>query len=98
MSKKCEGWDISAVLWEDACTSLDDPGQGTIPTLSFGVAVPDKRRRVIRVVHDFTAMEGGHPGALTAIPRRGMVSRVIFLARLPIPDEFKRYWGDFEAN
>jgi hypothetical protein len=97
MSKR-DGWDISAVLWEDACTSIDNPGQGIVPTLSFGVAVPDGKRRAVRVVHDFTALAGGSPGVITAIPRRGMVSRVIFLARLPIPEEFKKYWGECESS
>jgi hypothetical protein len=94
MSKKRDGWDISAVLWQDACTSIDDPRQGVVPTLSFGVVVPDRQRGIIRVVHDLNALAGGSPGALTAISKRGMVVRRVFLARLPIPEEFKKYWDD----
>jgi hypothetical protein len=94
MGKKPEGWDISAVLWEDACTSIDDPRQGVVPTLSFGVVAKDRQRRVVRVVHDLTAMHGGVAGALTAIPKVGMRVKVIFLARLPVPEEFRDYWSD----
>lgn len=93
MARNRANWVVSAVLWEDACTSLDDPGQGLVPTLSFGVVVPDKQRKVLRVVHDLSALEGGYPGALTAIPKRGMTVRTIFLARLPVPEEFKKYWS-----
>ncbi len=98
MIKDREFWDISAVVWHDACTSIDDPSIGTVPTISFGVVAPDKTRGLIRVVHDLTAMHGGSPGALTAIHKAGMATRVIFLAKLAIPAEFKEYWDRGEGH
>ena len=94
MSKQRESWTISAVVWHDACTGIDDPDTGTVPTISLGIVAPDKKRHLIRVVHDLTAMHGGTPGALTAIHKAGMGARVIFLAELPIPPEFKEYWDE----
>lgn len=98
MARQKDGWDVSAVVWEDACTSIEDPTIGTVPTISFGIVVPDQKRRLVRVVHDITAMNGGSPGALTAIHQHGMAVRRVFLGRLAIPDEFRKYWGESEDN
>lgn len=94
MSKKPEGWDVSAVLWLDACTSIGDPRQGVVPTLSFGVVAPDRKRGIIRVVHDIAALHGGSAGSHTAIHCKGMATRVLLKTRLVIPEEFKKYWSD----
>lgn len=97
MTRKSDGWDVSAVLWLDACTSVGDPRQGVVPTLSFGVVAPDKKRGIIRVVHDITALHGGSAGSHTAIHVKGMATKVIFKTRLLIPPEFRQYWTDEET-
>lgn len=91
MAKRVEGWDVAAVLWTDACASMDDGTVRPAPMLSFGVPVWDKAHKFWRVVGEISAIRGGCPNMTTAVPQ-GMRPRVIRLARLPVPPEFQAYW------
>jgi hypothetical protein len=92
MTKKLEGWEVSAVLWIDACADMDDVLVRPVPVLSFGVVVPSEDRKFKRVVAEITGIRGGSGAMVTAIPP-GMSPRIIKLAHLPIPEEFQDYWN-----
>jgi hypothetical protein len=83
-------WKVGAILWEDAASAYN-PMVVPCPVLSFGVPLWDKEGKFWRVFHDLYADGGGMPDSTTAVPR-GMSPKVIALAKLPVPEEFKKYW------
>lgn len=94
MGRKKQGWDVSAVVWIDACTKITDEGHiGTVPMISLGVACPREEDEEIHIAHDISADTGGKQCLTTSVPLVGMKARVIYLARLPIPPEFEKYWN-----